>query len=103
MQVIDHAPYSWFLLAAGDALLFDAYCNHSALGYSWLIELNAQERQAYARGGRAYLDRLAQDIHNGVPILKISTSPYRTRNREAEFADAVTQAIRAWRADAREG
>ena len=100
MQVLDHQPNTWFLLKAGDALLFDAVCNHSAFGYSWLIELDADERQRFERGGRTFLDWLAQDIHNGVPILKISTSPYKARDRSREFGDEVTDAIKAWRASA---
>jgi hypothetical protein len=103
MRVVAHQPSSWFLLEEGDTLLFDVACNHSAFGYSWLIELDLAERQAFVLGGRAYLDRLAQDIHTGVPILKISTSPYKSRNRESQFGDAVSHAIQAWRADRREG
>ena len=98
MQVLDHQPNTWFLLEAGEALLFDAACNHSAFGYSWLIELNAEERQAYASGGRGFLDWLAQDIHNGVPILEVSRSPYKTRDRSRAFGAEVTRTIVAWRA-----
>ena len=98
MQVLDHQPNTWFLFQVGDTLLFDAACNHSAFGYSWLIELNAEERQAYERGGRAFLDWLARDIHNGVPILKVSTSPYKARNCSVEYADETKRAVEAWRA-----
>ena len=64
-----------------------------AFGYSWLIELSAEERQAYERGGRAFLDWLAQDIHDGVPVLKVSTSPYKTRNRSVEYADKANRTV----------
>ena len=100
MQVLDHQPNAWFLFRAGDALFFDAACNNSAFGYSWLIELNAEERQAFEREGRSFLDVLAQDIHLGVPILEISQSPYKTRGRSREFADAIAEAVKAWRAEA---
>ena len=98
MQVLDHQPNTWFLFQVGDTLLLDAACNHSAFGYSWLIELNAEERLAYERGGRAFLDWLAQDIHNGVPILNVSTSRYKARNRGVEYANDTSKAVEAWRA-----
>lgn len=84
------------LLMMGPVL--DAACNHSAFGYSWLVELNAEERQADERGGRAFLDWLAHDIHNGVPILKVNTSPYKARNRSVEYADETNRAVEASRA-----
>jgi len=98
VQVLDHRPNMWFLLKAGDALFLDAACNHGAFGYSWLIELDPGERQGFEQGGRAYLDRLAQDIHDGVPILANSTSPYKGRNRDRDLAEQVTNAVLDWRA-----
>lgn len=97
MQVLDHEPNSWFLFASGGALLLDAACNHSAFGYSWLIELSAAERRAFALHGRAYLDRLARHIQYGAPILKISRSPYKDRDRSGDFGDETARAIAAWR------
>lgn len=97
MKLVDQEPQSWFLLEENGALFLDAACDHGAFGYSWLIELNAAERQAYAAQGRAFLFWLAQDIHNGVPILEASRSPYKARNRDAALGGRVSEAIRLWR------
>jgi hypothetical protein len=97
MTVIDHEPASWFLLAEGDALFLDASCNHGPFGYSWLIELDPGERGRFAREGRAFLARLAEDIHDSVPLLEESRSPYKARNRDRELGARVTEAVRAWR------
>lgn len=97
MHLIDHEPQSWFLLEEDGALFLDAACNHSAFGYSWLIELNAEERLSYKQQGRPFIAWLAQDIHNGVPILETSTSPYKTRNRDHDLGSKVSEAIKIWR------
>ncbi|WP_174549116.1 hypothetical protein [Novosphingobium rosa] len=96
MKVVDHEPHAWFLLEDEEALFLDAACNHSAFGYSWLIELNAEERQQFAEKGRPYIDWLAQDIHNGAPILEISQSPYKNRNRDRDLGPRVREAFKVW-------
>ncbi|WP_206243899.1 hypothetical protein [Novosphingobium terrae] len=72
---MDHEPQSWFLLEEEGRLFLDAACDHGAFGYSWLIELNAEEQRQFTEQSRAYIGWLAQDIHNGVPILEASQSP----------------------------
>lgn len=99
MQVLDHEPYSWFLFEAGDALYLDANCNHGAFGYSFMICLTAAEAQRYRDEGRGYLSWLAQDIHNSVPILSASTSPYKPRKASQEEEAQASAAVSAWQAD----
>ena len=96
MEVIDHGPYAWFLLRDGDALLLDAHCSHSAVDYSWLVELNAAERAAYAECGRAWLDEFAQAIHYSAPGVIGNRSPYRDRRVEAARGRQVSETIAAW-------
>lgn len=47
MKVLDHEPYQWFLLEESGRLFLDANCNHSFIGYDFLILLNPEEIQAY--------------------------------------------------------
>lgn len=98
MNVIDHAPASWFLLQHEGALLFDVHCSHSFVSYTVLIALNAQETALYAQKGHAYLDELAHAIHYSAPGVVGSQSPYRDRNVDREFGAQVSQSIAAFRA-----
>jgi hypothetical protein len=99
LRVVDHRPTRWFLLADGDALLLDVHCSHSAFDYSVLIELTDAERAALERGGRDYLDDLAQKIHHSAPAARGSTSPYRDRDLTRTRSGAVVDAVRRWRAE----
>ncbi len=99
MQVLDHEPYSWFLFEADGELYLDANCNHSAFGYSFMVRLTAAEARRYRDEGRGYLDWLAQDIHNGAPILSASTSPYKLRRASDDEQAQASAALRAWQAD----
>lgn len=97
MKVVDHAPPVWFLFEESDTLYFDAACDHGAFGYSWLIELNEDERRRFKEQGRRFLDWLAQDIHNSVPIVERSLSPYKEGNRDRGPGEKVMEAVKAWR------
>ena len=96
MNVIDHGPQVWFLIRDGDALLLDARCSHGAADYSWLIELNAAERAAHASRGHAYVDELAQAIHESAPGVLGNRSPYRDRKVGPERAAAAHESIMNW-------
>ena len=96
MDVIHHGPHAWFLVKDGDALLLDARCSHGPAEYSVVIELDEAERQAYAARSRAYLNQLAQAIHESAPGVRGSTSPYRSRVLGPARANQVQQAILAW-------
>lgn len=80
MNVIDHQPHAWFLLADGGQLFLDVHCSHSAFDYTVLIELNAAERASFENKGRDFLDWLAHDVHYTAPGVRGSTSPYKDRN-----------------------
>jgi hypothetical protein len=97
LKVIDHEPYRWFLLEESDDLLLDANCDHSFIGYSYLIQLKPDEIQEYRQRGRDYLHWLSEDIHNSVPILKVSTSIYKGRDLSSLYRERVSEAIEAWR------
>ncbi len=49
--------------------------------------------------GRAFIGWLAEDVRNGAPALKDSTSPYRTRKVAREYADRALEAITRWRSE----
>lgn len=100
MHVLDHEPHRWFLLQDGDTLLLDANCNHSFVGYSVLLALDAAEAETYRREGRGALHRLADAIHDSAPILAASTSRYKPRDLTATHGAQVSAAVAAWRARA---
>lgn len=80
MEVIDHQPHAWFPLADGEQLFLDIHCSHSFFDYTVLIELDAAEKAAFGKKGRAYLDGLAHDVHYTAPAVRGSKSPYKARN-----------------------
>jgi hypothetical protein len=80
MRVVDHEPQWWFLLEDEGSLFLDANCNHSAVGYDFLVELSAEEHRAYEHEGREFLSRLAIEIQETAPIVKGSTSRFKGRD-----------------------
>lgn len=96
MRVIDAAPQWWFLLEENGSLFLDASCNHSFVGYSYMIELNADERDQYLREGREFLNQLATSIQDSAPILEVSTSRFKGRDVTRVYADQMARAIDAW-------
>ncbi len=62
MDLIDQEDGAWFLLADGDALFLDVACQRSAVGFSVLIELTADERRAFVLEGHEAVDRLAIQV-----------------------------------------
>jgi hypothetical protein len=97
MKVLDERPAGWFLLEENGTLLLDVNCSHGAFGYSWMIALDADETRAFREEGRAYLDRLAEDINYGAPIVEGSRSRYRDRNVTETYGARANHAVAAWR------
>jgi hypothetical protein len=91
MHVVDHGPYTWFLLGDADRLYFDARVSRSAVEWSLLIELSTEERAEYAAQGKPYLDSLATRV-DMVP------EQYLARDLRETHGSAVTQTIVDWRA-----
>ena len=101
MKVVDQQPYAWFLLEDEGNLYLDAHCSHSFFDYSVLIAMNEAETKAFRRSGRAYLDKLAYDIHYSAPAVRDSKSPFKSRNLSiggTPEEDDAHSAIVAWRA-----
>jgi hypothetical protein len=97
MKVIDHEPGLWFLLGDDDRLFLDVNCEHSAVGYTVLIELDESERAQQTAQGRAYLSKLAEAINYSAPGARGSQSSYKSRNISSQYGAQVSEAIRAWR------
>jgi hypothetical protein len=97
VKVLDHEPHRWFLFEESGNLLLDANCNHSFIGYDFLIQLTPGEIQEYRQRGRDYLNWLSEEIHNSAPILKVSTSIYKGRDLSSLHREAISDAIEAWR------
>ncbi len=101
MDVVDNHPHAWFLLSEGDTLFLDINCNHSAFGYSVLLELSAEERKDMESRGRGALDELAEAVQNSVPLLAESNSPYRERDLDKVRGSDVSEAVYRWRRENR--
>tara|TARA_R110000868_G_scaffold86450_1_gene242497 strand:+ start:476 stop:793 length:318 start_codon:yes stop_codon:yes gene_type:complete len=97
MRVIDHQEQEWFLFEHEGKLYLDANCNHSFVGYSYMIELDDSERMLYESGGHDYLSKLAYDIHYSAPIVIGSQSNYIGRDETKSLGDLATEAVRSWR------
>lgn len=98
MIVVDSENWAWFLYEHEGHLYLDANCNMSAFGYTYMIQLNDEERAAYQSGGRDYLNQLAHDIHYSIPIAKDSGSKYKGRDVTGLFSALAAEAVRVWRA-----
>lgn len=98
MKVIDYEPQWWFLLEEDGSLFLDANCNHSFFGYEFLLQLNAEELEAYALDGRAFLSRLATEIQDSAPVVSGSISRFKGRDLRRTYSNKVTEAVDSWRA-----
>lgn len=96
MEVIDRDPAAWFLLRDGEDLLLDVNCSGGAVGYSWLVRLDAAERSAYHEEGRRAIDRLASAISDSAPAARSGASPYADRDLSRSLGQDVVAAIRRW-------
>ena len=97
MKVIDTENWAWFLFEHEGHLYLDAYCNMSAFGYTYMIQLNDEERAFYAEGGHEYLNQLAHDIHYSVPIAAATKSKFKGRDVSKSFSGMATEAVQVWR------
>ena len=96
MKILDHQPQHWFLAEENGALFLDAHCDHSFVGYSFMIELSPLEVAEYNENGRDYLSLLADRIHDSVPILESSQSIYKGRDVSRQFSEKLLVAIEDW-------
>lgn len=97
MEVLDHEPWSWFLLTDDGRLLLDVHVSHGPVSWSLTIALDDDERNAYRSEGRASLSRLAARIQDSAPISAGTTSPYRERDLGPDVRAEITRKITQWR------
>ena len=97
MEVVDHEPHFWFLLREDGSLFLDVACEHSAVSYNVLIQLNDEETARYSKYSRQYLSELAESIHYSAPGVRGSTSLYKSRNVSSKYDAQVMAAVTAWR------
>ena len=96
MKVLEHSPAFWFLLAEENRLFLDVNCEHGAVSYDVLIELNENERAQYTALGYNYLNTLAEMVNYSAPGVRGSDSVYKNRNISVQFRQDVTDAIEFW-------
>lgn len=99
MDVVDHEQGFWFLLSQGNRLFLDVNCEHSAVSYDVLIELDEDESARYAQIGRSYLSELAEAINYSAPGVRRTHSLYKERNVSSKYQEEVLSAIEAWRSE----
>jgi hypothetical protein len=97
VRIVDHEPHFWFLAEENGSLFVDANCNHSFVGYSFMIELSPEEMAEYKNKGRGYLNWLAQNIQDSAPILAASNSSYKGRDVSAIYSEKLQLAVESWR------
>jgi hypothetical protein len=77
MRVIGHEPQGWFLLEEDGSLFLATSCEHSFVGYDFLLQLDTEELRTYEREGRAFISHLATEIQYSAPIARGSTSRFK--------------------------
>jgi hypothetical protein len=97
MRVIDHEAGWWFLLEEDQAVFFHVFCEHGAIGFDFMLQLNQEELEDYAREGRAFISKLATEIEYSAPIARASTSRFKARRLSEPYSARVTRAIESWR------
>ena len=96
MKILDHEPHFWYLADSEGHLFLDANCNHSFIGYSWMIQLSPEEASLFKSRGRDYLSELAQEIQDSAPIVAGTTSRFKGRDVTKTMNDKLLAAIEAW-------
>ncbi|MDQ2986540.1 MAG: hypothetical protein M3R13_07445 [Armatimonadota bacterium] len=96
MRVVDEGPRAWLLFEREDGLFLDVNCSHSAAGYVVLIHLKPEEEAQYAREGRAFLDRFAQEVQDRGPFSILQNRNLYTLSYETK------KAFEEWRRQAPE-
>lgn len=90
MQVLDHAPHTWWLLGDGERRFLDVRCSGALADYSMLLKLTDSEQQQIAQDGHAGCDALATRV-------QANPQTYVSRDVTAAHGAAVTAAVTAWR------
>lgn len=94
VEVVDHQPGGWFLLAEGRQHYLDINCALPLVSVDILLQLNADEEEELRVLGRIFTDYLAA---------KVSAWPhrYQPRDQSKTRAPDVTAAVDRWRAGTR--
>jgi hypothetical protein len=91
MKIIDHVEAGWYLIDNNGDLLIDVNCSGTYVDYSLLIRLNEDEVRAFRVSGRAYIDKLADDIsYHG-------RDKYGSRKVEKDLEEKAYKEILDWR------
>ncbi|WP_321322218.1 hypothetical protein [Labilibaculum sp.] len=91
MKVIDFEDRMWYLLEHDDKRFIDVNCNHSAFGFSILINLNGKEEKSYLERGHSYLNELATDFSY------YALTKYKERDESRHYKTLVSKAIKSWK------
>jgi len=86
---IDSENYRWILYKDNESFFLDILCSHSAVDYSWVIELNDQEKRKLEQIGRSYLNDLSHQVHYSAPGVIGNNSPYKNRKVTQEIIEKI--------------
>ena len=91
MRVLDYEDRFWYLLEDDKNLFLRVNCNHSAFGFSILIELDEIEKSKFKKTGRDCLSNFASDFSFH------ALTKYKDRDVSKHYKDLTTNAIKKWR------
>lgn len=90
MHVVDHEPSAWFLLQEEEHYFLDVFCERGIMCFCVDMQLTHEEREGYAREGRAFVMALADQV-----LARSDPSDPRDL-RDPELQDRIRSAIAAW-------
>lgn len=96
MKIVDHEPHPCFFAEENGSLILDVNCNHNFAGYSFMIELFANESAEYKNNDRSYLNWLARDIQDSAPIVATSNFLYKERDVSVILSEKLQLATESW-------
>jgi hypothetical protein len=92
MLVVDHEPHAWFLLRDALGYVLDVNCGQSAVGFSIVMRLTADEARLLELRGHTFADELARSVHD-------APRAYADRHLGSELEADTTAAVKLWRAE----
>ena len=91
MQVVAEEAWDWFLFDDAGNLYLDVLVEHGAISYTVTAELNADQRNDYARNGMACVSALAAQMRYQAMMRQWSAPKL-----PSEWSQRSTAAVHAW-------
>ena len=92
MNLIDDEPWRWTLFEEDGELYLDAFCSHSAVDYTFAVQMSASEKESLRHRGRDWLTEFSHKIHYSAPGVIGSGSEYKARKVSAAVERRIQDA-----------